>query len=246
MGKLKASFKCDHVLKKQMRGATCLLTISVGQESHEGERLRATVDALNDTFGRCIITLHDALQRYTMSLNYNKDPADFYAAGVKEGELWMERNAPILKNLIIDNEIVPWDGWLQHPDFKRHRGLIQLQMKENEPYRHAFETTLESYLARHIKRLPQSVVLDIDRARTICEDYLIEECAVLCLWPETKACVELYPGKHNDAVEATRQLFIHSRHPDLVQAVKIGFNARPNMRPQQFETLQHKETIAAE
>ncbi len=63
--------------KEQFKNMQCMLLISVGQESHEGERFEKTIDLINSSFESCTILLYDSLQRYSMSLNSTRNFTEF-------------------------------------------------------------------------------------------------------------------------------------------------------------------------
>ncbi len=219
----------------------CLLTISVGQGSHEEERFAATVDLVNASFKECTITLHDGLQRYTIALDKKEDPDYFYELSVKEGDLWLERNKKYYSNLMVLKNIIRWGTWLSHSNFSLEKSKILTLVNQDALYKQVFDDTIEEYLARYCKRLPDLAGFDMERARQLCFDYLVEECAVLCLWAETKCEFELYPGKHNAAVSETRKRFIFSEDPNLLQAVGIGFNQRKDLPPQLFVSTKNRQ-----
>ena len=67
---VKVTFRCSEQDKADMVDSDCILHISVGQEYHEGEKLIATMDLINETFRSCTIMLCDTLQRHTLKLSY--------------------------------------------------------------------------------------------------------------------------------------------------------------------------------
>lgn len=239
---MRSSFKfVNEIQKARFNQSHCLLTISVGQGSHEEERFAATLNLINASFKACTITLHDGLQRYTMALDQKADPSYFYEASVKEGDLWLERNEKYYSKLTILKDIIRWGTWLTHSGFSSKRDEILTLINQDPAYKCIFDNTIDEYLTRYSNRLIDVSSFDKERARRLCFDYLVEECAVLCLWPETGCQFELYPGKHNAAVNETRQRFVLSKNLDLLYPVGIGFNHRQDLPAQQFTSLNKKE-----
>ena len=118
MKNIRASFKgVTDKDKENFKESSCLLTISVGQEYHEGERFAATVELINQHFDACTISIYDSLQRYTMALNSNQDPHDFHFLAATEGSLWLKRNKEYLKKINNLKAVYRWDMWLKHSNF---------------------------------------------------------------------------------------------------------------------------------
>lgn len=238
----KSNFRfVNEAQKAKFNQAHCLLTISVGQGSHEEERFAATINLINASFKECTITLHDGLQRYTIALDKEEEPDYFYEASVKEDDLWLERNKKYYGKLTMLKDIIRWGTWLNHPDFSLEKNRILTLINQDALYKQTFDNTIDDYLIRYCKRLTDVASFDMERARRLCFDYLVEECAVLCLWAETGCQFELYPGKHNAAVNETRRRFIFSKDPNLLQAVGIGFNRRKDLPPQSFVSVKNKQ-----
>jgi hypothetical protein len=245
MHNIKSKFRfVDEVQKAKFSQSHCLLTISVGQGSHEEERFAATLELINASFNACTITLHDGLQRYTMALDKKEDPSYFYEISVKEGDFWLERNKKYYSKLTILKDIIRWGRWLSHPDFPVERNKILTLINQDTLYKKVFDETIDEYLSRYFKRLTDVASFDLERARRLCFDYLVEECAVLCLWVETGCQFELYPGKHNAAVNETRKRFVFSNNPDLLYSVGIGFNQRKDLPPQRFTLLKNQQELS--
>lgn len=223
--------------RKLFKQCDCLLTISVGQVTHEQDHLKATFTLLEEMFNSCIITLHDGLQRYTIALDKTEDAESFHKASIIEGDLWLERNKELLENFSILKNIIRWKDWLTHMDYLYYQDKILELMRTDEEYKNTFLSTRDAFLDRYVKRLDNVDRFDLARAKQLCMDYLIEECVVLCLWPETACHYELYTNKHNAAVEETRRRFVFSKNVNLLKPIVIGFNHRADLKPQQFSTV---------
>lgn len=235
MGKIKATFRnVSEQRRLQFHHSTCLLTISVGQQTHEDERFIATMKLIHSYFKDCIITLHDSLQRYTIALDQEQDETFFHDFSVSLGDRWLARNKSHCKMFDEVATIIRWDEWLANPQFEQYKNKIIHAIGNNERYRMAFQNSIEEYLKRYCSRLENVSDFNYERARKLCYAYLIEECAVLCLWPQSGCQYELYAGKHNLAMKMTRELFIKPFYENCIQSIEIGFNKRPDLKPQQF------------
>ncbi|MFN7096775.1 MAG: hypothetical protein ACK4PR_04385, partial [Gammaproteobacteria bacterium] len=130
-----------------------------------------------------------------------------------------------------------WDKWLNHSLYQEKYDKINALMLQNIDFGAIFAQATEQYLTRYCTRLDNMAHFDWDRAKKICLEYLMEECAVLCLWPELNCHFEIYPNRHNDAMEATRQYFITPHYPNLLKAIHIGFRKAKQLKPQTFELM---------
>ncbi len=218
------------------------MTISVGQETHEDLRFAATIELINKTFRSCIITLHDSLQRYTIALNQVFAADYFYQQCIAEGDSWLARNEKFCKNSHKDFTVIRWDTWLIDPDFLNYKNKITSMIDSDFTYRSVFDETTNEYLNRYCKRLDNIHHFNRERAKKLCFEYLIEECAVLCLWPKSQCQFELYAGKHNAAMKETWKRFIAPVYSNPMRSITIRFNYRPDLQPQSF-FHQNTETI---
>lgn len=240
--RIKPVFKYKGSSNKEIDKATlkqckCLLTISVGQEVHEGDKFAATIDLVNAWFGSAILLIDDSLQRHSMALDKLQDADYFYAFSLLQGDLWLERNKPQYQRLTILQDILRWDQWLHHPHYAEQQQKIKACLAQQPDYQASFNHTIEEFLRRYDTRLPGSGYVDKQRAKALCLDYLIEECSALCLWPELGCHFEVYPSPRNLAMEQTHQRFVLPDYPDLLHPLAIKFKNRKQLKPQQFHPL---------
>lgn len=239
MSSVKAIFRyANEDNKKLFKESKCLLLISVGQESHEGERFSKTIDLINSSFESCIILLYDSLQRYTMALNSAQSPEYYHKIATDEGYHWLERNKKFYNKLSNLQEVYHWDHWLNQSDFVTKKAELQEIIKVDSTYKAVFDNSINKYLERYCKRITSLDGFDIERAKKICFDYILEECVVLCLWTKLNCHYEVYPNHHNDAIEETRQRFITPHYPELLNSVTIRFRNAKQIKPQCFELLE--------
>lgn len=239
MPQIKAIFRgiakdCQDTLKTSQ----CLLTISVGQATHEGELFDVTVDLINRSFGSCIILVDDSLQRHTMALDSSKDADFFYEKSIKEGDLWLERSKKYYRKLTIPTKIFRWDKWLKHPNFQIQQSKLKRLIDEDSTYKAAFDNTIELFLKKYYERLPKQDNFNMQRAWELSFNFLLEECTALCLWIELECQFEVYPGRRNQAMEETHKRFVLPAHPDLLHPVGIKFKNAKQIKPQYFELLE--------
>ncbi len=242
MSYIKPVFKYNHNLDKEtFKNSKCLLTISVGQEVHEGDKFAATIDLVNNSFNSCVMLVDDSLQRHSMALDKKENADFFYESSILEGDLWLERNKKHYQNLNILQDIIRWDKWLRHPNYLEQQHKIKALIAEKPDYQTSFDKTIDEFLRRFYPRLLEKSNFDMKRAWNLCLDYLIEECTALCLWTELNCNFEIYPGKRNLAMHETHQRFVLPFYPEMLYAVSIKFKNRKQLKPQQFQS-----SVAAE
>lgn len=226
---IKASFKdCPLDDRKFFHRSKCLIPISVGQHVHEGQKFLAYIQLINRSFKACTILIDDSIQRHTLKIS-NTDLSDelSYKQSIEDGIRWRERNQIYLNQLTIPNKIEHWDKWLNHPNFKVSHEEVKNLYYSDSIYHEAVNANIEEFLSRYVTR-------DIDnnfnykRAFALCLDYLMEECAVMCLWAEEDYAFEVYPTGRNKAMTATYQHLIKPTHSNLLRSVALRFKKYAN------------------
>lgn len=234
MSKTKCFFKFlndeDRLKLKQSR---CLFTISVGQQTHEGDFFRATIDLLNESFSSCVMLVDDTLQRYTMAIRERMPPDYFYDIAMKEGDRWLERNERYFARLDNLEKIIRWNTWLNHCEFGQQKNKIRSLICQDHEYASAFESSVSEYVDKCINRT-QGNNMDIMRMKKLSFDFILEECTALCLWTELACHYEAYPGLHNQAICETKARFIHNAQPSSLKTITLGFRQANQLTPQKF------------
>jgi hypothetical protein len=234
--KIKPVFKFDkEVTQIPFSQSRCLLTISVGQEVHEGDKFAATVDLVREHFAACTMLIDDTLQRHTMVLNHSATADDFMDISRREGDQWLLRNQQHYHNL-PNLKILHWDYWLQHPQYLIISKQIQELLAQDTAYQDAFNLTITIFLQRYCQRLSAEILAQFNHARAhqLCFDYLLEECIAMCLWPELNCHFEVYPSERNAAMSYTHQKLVLPQYPNLLHPVAIKFKQRKQFKPQVF------------
>ncbi|MBB72615.1 MAG: hypothetical protein CMF50_09480 [Legionellales bacterium] len=181
--------------------ATIILLISPGQEYHEGEKFKATVELLNRSgFAKCHVMVGDTNYRHTLQIEH-KSPNDCYWRAKIMGQHWVARNSNILQQLAIPYEIFHWDRWLCHPRYNDYKQQVD-NLFDNEPsFREAFLFSANKFVRRFC-----NADIDIHFAIQQSLEYLKEECAVIMpLWAELGYQHIVYPGNMLKAMETTYQ-----------------------------------------
>ena len=234
--KIKPVFKFDKESTQiPFSQARCLLTISVGQEVHEGDKFAATAELVSEHFAACTMLIDDTLQRHTMVLNHSATANDFMDISRHEGNQWLIRNQNYYQDL-PELHILRWDYWLEHPHYAATSQHIQNLLVHDNAYQNAFNSTITTFLQRYCQRLSAEILAQFNhvRAHQLCFDYLLEECTAMCLWPELNCHYEVYPSPRNAAMAYIHQHLVLPKYPQLLHPIAIKFKQRKQLKPQQF------------
>jgi hypothetical protein len=190
---VKVRFVCAQEYKSRFANSSCLLSISVGQAKHEGEKLKATLKKVNETFANCTIMLADSLQRFNLKINSpNLSYKKLHADANKLGNVWLERNNEIIeKSLSIPFKIIRWDSFLNHPDFKLNRKLVEVMYNENAVFRRLVFNCIKEYMLR-LHKNPDLNLNPINLLKYSTE-YIMEECAAKLTFSKLGFDFEIYP-----------------------------------------------------
>lgn len=199
------------------------MPISVEQAVHEGEKFLATLTLINASFKKCTILIDDTIQRHTLKINSEESEPVLYQQAINAGDAWLGRNAKNWANLKISYNILRWNDWAEHPNFLSSHQRVCKYYASNEVYRADFHSNIKEFLIRHFSLDENMDNLHYQRAFSCCVDYLLEECAVMCLWAQAGYDFEVYPSGRNKAMESTYQYLIAPNDPNHLKSVALRF-----------------------
>ncbi|WP_019217707.1 hypothetical protein [Legionella tunisiensis] len=224
---IKASFRENPPEERKLfPQSTCLMPISVGQAIHEGAKFEAVIKLINASFKQCTILVDDSVQRHTIGIMNHVSPDELYQLAVAEGDAWLMRNEVAYSQLTIPYDIMRWDDWYNSSHYIDSHLRVQNEYDLNELYQKAIDANIDDFLTRYLSRFnPEDI--DHERAFKLCLDYLIEECAVMCLWTEKAYDFEVYPSGRNKAMAATYDYLIKPYYPNRLRPVALRFKKYP-------------------
>lgn len=195
--------------------SACRLHISVGQEYHEGEKLKATFNWVSHRFERVIICVNDTLQRYNFRYQGHSSE-DAYRLAEQAGSEWISRNLAEIQNIDAKVEIFRWEDWTEHPDFKR---TLQ-QVTERYDYDKEFKDTLDSDVLAYWER--NSLKGSFEDFKKLSTKYYLEETAAFFIMYDEETATNIYPGStllpnkfHPNDGGFTRIDFKRNRQPEI-------------------------------
>ncbi len=190
--------------KEYLKAKSCIVSISVGQDSHEGEKFLATMKMINMRFKKCTISVNDTLQRYTIAAidPLKRSPEELYDEAKKRGDEWIERNLPIItQELKIPFNIIRWDDYLNFSKFQENNVIVRELYANNPDYKDFIENVVLELHSRHKDGKFNNVTFDEFRA--LSKEYLLEECAAFLQWFDQPYDYELYPSINIKCFETT-------------------------------------------
>jgi hypothetical protein len=225
----KAILKSDTKIK--LFHSKCVLTISVGQPSHEGDKFRATLKAVNNNFAFCIVMVCDSLQRHTMEIISLLDKNELHKQSNLFGDEWIRRNTPLINQLSIPYHISRWDYWLNHQNYNQKLNIINRLYNHDKQFKKSVDATASGFLERNVDKM----VKEYDHALILSKEYLLEECAVMLILAEEGYEFEIYPNQRNLAMDYIYSEVISAYDENLMRAISIKFK---NLTPSKTATLE--------
>ncbi len=127
-----------------------------------------------------------------------------------------------MDKLSIPYTVTRWDDWLLLPEYAENYKKVTSLYNENLIYRDAIDSTIKDFLDRYAAH-DTTVSFNSDKARDLCLNYLLEECAVMFLWVKGGYDFELYPTGRNKAMLATYEFFIKNQYQNSLKSVSLRF-----------------------
>lgn len=164
---------------------TVRMEISVGQDYHEGEKLRAAMNWARDNFSYRFIILGDTTQRYNIMYETGCSEKEAYLRAKSLGDEWIERNTDYLDNI----SVIRWDEWKCRPDYENTHNRIIAFYNENLSFRSALQgASLEFWNRKQYSTFAKEEFLKQS------EQYLLEETAVFAVAYKELGGISAYPG----------------------------------------------------
>lgn len=198
---------------------TARINISVGQEYHEGEKMMALAEWLDRNFSKTIVNVCDTLQRHNHR-SMGIDSKNAYRMALAAGNQWIDRNSRTIET-IQNAEIIRWNQWLYHPDWKNAEQVIDCLKESDHQFVSILNDTVNAFWERK-KNKSESLKSTFEYYS---KKYLLEEsvCSVLA---SDKNIVDIYPGTFLPLFSYMRQKQI----PTLQNMTRVNFKRR---KPQQ-------------
>lgn len=165
---------------------TARLQISVGQDYHEGEELKATLNWSKANFKKVIVCVNDTLQRHNFEFR-GLSHEEALVQSESAGREWIERNYKLLSAL-PNVEIIRWNKW--------NRDYLPT-MQSRYIHNPAFKKVIDDEVIHFWNRQKERNGYNDEQFEAFAEhstQYLIEECAVFAKMFERDKAADIYPG----------------------------------------------------
>lgn len=176
------------------------LMISVGKEYHEGKKIEALVEWINNNpqIEKVYISVNDLLQRHNLMAMKNLLEEEASAEAIEEGDEWINRNRKALDKIRCTKIYTQWQERLDTPEFTETHKALLAYYDENPEFQEAVATDALSLERRRKDRrenVPDSFI-----GHSI--DYLLEEMAVFAMQTAKNLfALEVYPGSNLEAAK---------------------------------------------
>jgi PAS domain S-box-containing protein len=217
----KANFTKLNGLDHDHKFDSCVLTISVGQRVHEGEKFKAALELVNRKFKKCTVAVCDTLQRHSFAVLSNLDGDELHNVSKQCGDQWINRNIEYCEQILkIPFKIIRWDEWLQTDEYKIFRRQIDKLYKQDDK----FSNIVNSLAIEFNDRLKnRGNNFDSSRGVRLSIEYILEECAAMCQWYEEGYDVDIYPSGRNEAIEYSFSVIMADYYGKLVLPASLNF-----------------------
>lgn len=206
------------------------LQISVGQDYHEGEKLRATLGWLKARFSVVKVCVNDTLQRFNLMFEEGLDSAEAYKVCRQSGLAWADKyKADIENNKSAD--MVHWDFWLNHAGYPLVRKKIDGLYLGNSEFRGLIDQNIHEIWSRRSAKKPEiysetrfQEFFDLSR------QYLLEEISVFSMMFENERAIDVYPGTTIFAATVLQGRILQGAPDGLGQGhfCRIDFSRNPS------------------
>lgn len=173
--------------------STARFHISVGQEYHEGEKFKATMQWAKHRFDKVIICVNDTLQRYNYVYKEGISNDDAMSKSENAGREWLERNLSAIRS-IPSYEIIRWNNWLNHPDYSSESNFVHDLYHSDENVRSLIANDVMTFWKRRQIREGAETYAEFERFKAASTAYLLEETAAFFLMFKRDVAVDVYPG----------------------------------------------------
>ena len=190
-----------YVLDKS-KGQTCFFGISLGNANQSGEKLEATIQAINDNFDECVIGISDTLQipnHMAKGMSYK----EARKLCIQQRYEWLVENNHILKKLTIPNRIQLWDETMSLPC--KYGGLktrLKQMYASNDSFKNLIDQDVHKFVSRNAF---------FEGKEEFCREFIFEELDGYSRIGQTGKYVKPYPSK----CPKFFKVFLEGQYPEI-------------------------------
>ena len=174
------------------RNPVGMISISHGQENHEGAKLDALLAWGIANHSTCLLNISDTLHRHNL-IRAGATPDEAMQNAYRLGNEWMQRNAAVLaRHKDRFSRIHRWNDWLHHPEFPGVHAQVLAFYADVTPFRAAADADILDFIGR---KRTEADDHEYTRLETASRAYLLEETAAYIIMARTYAANRVYPAK---------------------------------------------------
>jgi tRNA-dependent cyclodipeptide synthase len=171
----------------------CRLHISVGQDYHEGQKFRATMEWAKENFDHVIICVNDTLQRHNR-LFEGKAPEAALEISKQAGREWVQRNTTPEERTSRNISVFRWQDWLEQPNYEETLAAVKAEYEEGGTVKNVIDNEVKSFWERVKTRQKLGSDFGFAKFNDHSREYLLEECAVFSMMFQRDDAADIYPG----------------------------------------------------
>lgn len=210
-----------------LKAKSCIMTISVNQEYHEGEKLRAVLHSVNKQFKSCTIAVCDTLQRRSIEMLKNVSAEESYRIALQDGDEWIARHKEIIEQeLQIPYQIIRWDHWLNNAKFTENSKKVNNLFASSNNYKMLVKDTVDKFWSRQEAR--NNNFSRSEKAITNSIEYILEESACMLQWLEEGYHYDIYPPVRSEALSMAFTILEPARYKSCLRPLGVRFTAINN------------------
>ncbi|HEX4044376.1 MAG TPA: hypothetical protein VHZ76_01755 [Gammaproteobacteria bacterium] len=212
----------------------CMFLVSVGTQPFESASLSAQLEVLKK-FKTCTILVGDTLQKYNIFLDYSINAEISMEQAEKiawqRGTEWVERYKTEFDTQLVEYSIQRWDEWKENIGFVKALSDVKNLLLKDKSYQEAMSQSIAEYRERYHKKVGDALFNMVKhKFDDACQQYLIEECAVMLLIARCSYCrYALYPAKQTAILAINDAMLIRPYYPSSMIWLPIRLRKKKNV-----------------
>ena len=206
------------------KGYGCFLSISMGNENQTGEKLKATIEWINQTFSFCLVNLADTLQRHNLEMRGYQTSQAFQKSRVL-GDHWLDNNVKTLNELQISYDLTRWDNWRCSPVLQTAKDHYLNLYSSDKRFSYTLNEDINKFVDKY--HSTRGAHLTRDEYFFGCLSYFLEELSVWTIVGRTGNFIKIYPAKpHRIAIDLSCGLYAAPKGIENITFARLSFKKR--------------------
>ena len=206
----------------------CIFTISMDVDAYKRAKLSSILRLINKNFQQCTIVIGDLLHRHNYVFEAGYSFEEYEDVCCKKYLDWFKNHlSPCLHELEIPFKVVRWNYFITHPKFEEYLEKIEMLYVTDELCKQAFDDSAKEFLDRRKRQLGANFHVTDDMIRASI-NYLKEEAAAFCIFPEFNCEYEIYYNKRTFVMQYIYNTLLKPQYPHLLQLLTLRYKKFKN------------------